>query len=75
MEEFYKDNYKCKLKEIIFDPKYRNFAVSWVNEINRNFISISCFAQHIEKCMYTFKNREWLQSFTILKIQKYNMNN
>ena len=44
MEEFYKDNYKCKLKEIIFDPKYRNFAVSWVNEINRNFISISCFA-------------------------------
>jgi hypothetical protein len=44
MEELYKNNQTNKLKEIIFDPKYKNFAVSWANEINRNFVSISCFA-------------------------------
>ena len=35
---------KKLLKEIIFNPIYKNFAVSWANEINRKFISISCFA-------------------------------
>ena len=46
MEEFYneKNNNLNLLKEIIFSPKYKNFAVSWTNEINRNFISILCFA-------------------------------
>ena len=46
LEEFYKSEYKDKntLKEIIFDPKYKNFGVSWTNEINRNFVSIACFA-------------------------------
>ena len=37
------DNKKL-LNEIIFNPIYKNFAVSWANEINRKFISISCFA-------------------------------
>ena len=37
-------NSKKMLNEIIFNPKYKNFAVSWANELNRNFISISCFA-------------------------------
>ena len=32
------------LNEIIFNPKYKNFAVSWANEMTRKFISISCFA-------------------------------
>lgn len=32
------------LKNIIFNPDYKNFAVSWTNEINRDFISVSCFA-------------------------------
>ena len=45
MESFYSQyNDKTILEEIIFNPKYKNFAVSWANEINRNFISISCFA-------------------------------
>ena len=46
MELFYNPHYdeESMLKEIIFNPKYKNFAVSWANEINRNFISISCFA-------------------------------
>ena len=44
MEELYKETNKTTLKDIIFDPNYKNFAVSWANEINRNFISISCFA-------------------------------
>jgi hypothetical protein len=44
MEEFFKDNNKKTLKEIIFDSNYKFFALSWSNEINRNFISISCFA-------------------------------
>jgi hypothetical protein len=35
---------KQMLKDIIFNPEYKNFAVSWTNEINRKFISISCFA-------------------------------
>ena len=33
------------LKDIIFSPEYTNFAVNWTNELNRNFISIACFAQ------------------------------
>jgi len=37
-------NSKKMLNEIIFNPKYKNFAVSWANELNRKFISISCFA-------------------------------
>ena len=46
MEEFYNENNNNSnlLKDIIFSPKFKNFAVSWTNEINRNFISISCFA-------------------------------
>ena len=44
MEEFFNDNKKNTLKEILFSPNYKYFAVSWTNEINRNFISISCFA-------------------------------
>ena len=37
-------NNKNMLNDIIFNPKYTNFAVSWANELNRNFLSISCFA-------------------------------
>ena len=44
MEEYYKGNSKNNLTEIIFSPNFKNFAVSWTNEVNRNFISISCFA-------------------------------
>ena len=46
MEEFYNENNNnfYLLKDIIFNSKFKNFAVSWTNEINRNFISISCFA-------------------------------
>ena len=44
MEEFHKESIGKTLKDIIFDPNYKYFAVSWTNEINRNFISISCFA-------------------------------
>ena len=46
LEEFYKSEYNDKntLKEIIFNPEYKNFGVSWTNEINRNFVSIACFA-------------------------------
>ena len=45
MEECYNQyNDKKFLKDIIFNPKYKYFAVSWANEINRKFISISCFA-------------------------------
>ena len=44
MEEMFKGKGKTTLKEIIFNPIYKHFAVSWTNEINRNFISISCFA-------------------------------
>ncbi len=43
-EEFFKENDKNKLKDIIFNSNFKYFAVSWTNEINRNFISISCFA-------------------------------
>ena len=35
---------KKLLEGIIFNPLYKNFAISWANEINRKFISISCFA-------------------------------
>ena len=46
MEEFYNENNNKLnlLKDIIFSSTFKNFAVSWTNEINRNFISISCFA-------------------------------
>ena len=45
MEEYYNQcNAKNLLKGIIFNPQYKNFAVSWANELNRKFISISCFA-------------------------------
>ena len=44
MEEFQKEKNGKTLKDIIFDPNYKYFAISWTNEINRNFISISCFA-------------------------------
>ena len=44
--EFFYSQYNDRklLNEIIFNPEYKNFAVSWANEINRGFISISCFA-------------------------------
>jgi hypothetical protein len=44
MEEYYKGNSNNNLTEIIFSPNFKHFAVSWTNEVNRNFISISCFA-------------------------------
>ena len=45
MEEYYNHEYEKKmLKDIIFNPQYKNFAVSWANELNRKFVSISCFA-------------------------------
>ena len=45
IELFYNQyNDETMLKGIIFNPKYQYFAVSWANEINRNFISIACFA-------------------------------
>jgi hypothetical protein len=45
MEEYYNHyDEKKMLKDIIFNPQYKNFAVSWANELNRKFISISCFA-------------------------------
>ena len=44
--EFNNDEYNNKnmLNDIIFNPRYKNFAVSWANELNRNFLSISCYA-------------------------------
>jgi hypothetical protein len=45
MEEYYSHyNEKKMLKDVIFNPQYKYFAVSWANELNRKFISISCFA-------------------------------
>jgi hypothetical protein len=44
MEELFRGPSKTSLKEIIFNPVYKYFALSWTNEINRNFIAISCFA-------------------------------
>lgn len=44
MEEFFKEENKKSLKDIIFNPQYKYFSVSWTNEINRNFLSISSFA-------------------------------
>ena len=44
LEEFFKEENRKSLKDIIFDPQYKYFSVSWTNEINRNFLSISCFA-------------------------------
>lgn len=45
MEEFFKENKNKKtIKDIIFDSNYKFFGLSWSNEVNRNFISISCFA-------------------------------
>ena len=45
MEEFFKENNNKKtIKDIIFDSNYKFFGLSWSNEVNRNFISISCFA-------------------------------
>ena len=44
MEELFRGPSKTSLKEIIFNPLYKYFALSWTNEINRNFIAISCFA-------------------------------
>ena len=44
MEEYYKVDNRKTLKDILFDSNYKYFGLSWTNEINRNFISISCFA-------------------------------
>ena len=44
MEEYYKVAHRKTLKDILFDSNYKYFGLSWTNEINRNFISISCFA-------------------------------
>ena len=45
MEIFYNQfQEKTMLNDILFNPIYTEFAVSWAYEINRKFISISCFA-------------------------------
>ena len=44
MEEFFKEENRKSIKDIIFNPQYKYFSVSWTNEINRNFLSIACFA-------------------------------
>lgn len=44
MEEFFKEENRKSMKDIIFDPQYKYFSLSWTNEINRKFLSISCFA-------------------------------
>lgn len=44
IEEYFKERNKKTLLEIIFDSKYKYFAVGWTKEINRNFLSIYCFA-------------------------------
>lgn len=44
MEEYFKESNKKTLLDLIFDPKYKYFAVGWTKEINRNFLSIYCFA-------------------------------
>ncbi len=45
MEIFYNQySEKTMLNDIIFNPQYKEFGVSWAYEINRKFISISCFA-------------------------------
>ena len=44
MEEYFKVDNRKTLKDILFDSNYKYFGLSWTNEINRNFISISCFA-------------------------------
>ena len=45
MEIFYNQfQEETMLNDILFNPIYREFAVSWTYEINRKFISISCFA-------------------------------
>ena len=44
MEEYYKEANRKTLLDIIFDSKYKYFAVGWTKEINRNFLSIYCFA-------------------------------
>ena len=44
MEEYFKESNKKTLLDLIFDSKYKYFAVGWTKEINRNFLSIYCFA-------------------------------
>ena len=44
MEEVSKEDKKNLLKQILFSQNYKYFGISWTNEVNRNFISISCFA-------------------------------
>lgn len=45
MEIFYNQfQEKTMLNDILFNPIYGEFAVSWAYEINRKFISILCFA-------------------------------
>ena len=44
MEEYFKDSNKKTLLDLILDSKYKYFAVGWTKEINRNFLSIYCFA-------------------------------
>ena len=44
MEEYYKEANRKTLLDIIFDSKYKYFAVGWTKEVNRNFLSIYCFA-------------------------------
>ena len=44
LEEYFKDNEIRILKDILYSDKYKFFAVSCAHEINRNFITLSCFA-------------------------------
>jgi hypothetical protein len=44
MDEIHQDIHSKKFIEILFDKQYQDFAISWTYEINRNFISIFCFA-------------------------------
>ena len=44
IEEFFKEENRKSIKDILFNSQYKYFSVSWTNEINRNFLSISSFA-------------------------------
>jgi hypothetical protein len=35
---------KSDFRNVVFDPKYTQFNVSWINEKKKNFISFLCFA-------------------------------
>ena len=69
MEELFRGPSKTSLKEIIFNPVYKYFALSWTNEINRNFIAISCFAQY-KYLMQRFFQRKMKHYFLYISYYK-----